>query len=446
MRLHVYVKGEPVAQLYRHQDNYAIRYSTEASPKDFVSLTMPVREEPWMWPRDLHPFFRQNLPEGFLLEVIREEFGPLLDGTDLSLLAVIGGAGIGRVTVAPEGGQPGGELDPLDLKTLLHQDVSTQHFAELVRYYARAAISGAVPKFLAPEVSSAQTPVGKQTLRTSRHIIKGSDKQTPYLGFNEHYTMRVLARLDVARVAKTTMSDDGRVLVVDRFDVNENGMTAYGVEDACSLLGFPPHEKYRPSTEQVLNATKPYISSAKWRQQAEHFGWLILTNYVVRNADCHSKNVALLYSNIDDVVYTPVYDIVTTQAYPRFASNPPGLSVDGRKTWAPGKTLERFFNTRLGIPPRRYREMVEALCDSAVSTGKEVVEAAKNEPRWHWIAKQMLNAWNEGMATVRSAKPQAELKGLTPILEAAGFSDSDKPESTRDVIGRSELLAPSRKS
>ncbi|CAG9250519.1 hypothetical protein PUN4_1530004 [Paraburkholderia unamae] len=58
----------------------------------------------------------------------------------------------------------------------------------------------------------------------------------------------------------------------------------------------------------------------------------------------------------------------------------------------------------------------------------------------------MLHAWNEGMGTVRSAKPQAELKGLTPILEAAGFSDSDKPESTRDVIGRSELLAPAKKS
>jgi hypothetical protein len=29
---------------------------------------MPVREEAWKWPRDLHPFFRQNLPEGFLLD------------------------------------------------------------------------------------------------------------------------------------------------------------------------------------------------------------------------------------------------------------------------------------------------------------------------------------------------------------------------------------------
>jgi serine/threonine-protein kinase HipA len=67
---------------------------------------MPVREEPWKWPRDLHPFFRQNLPEGFLLDVVREEFGPYLDGTDLSLLAVVGGMGIGRVTITPEGARP----------------------------------------------------------------------------------------------------------------------------------------------------------------------------------------------------------------------------------------------------------------------------------------------------------------------------------------------------
>ncbi|WP_321951321.1 type II toxin-antitoxin system HipA family toxin [Paraburkholderia bannensis] len=441
MRLHVHVKGKLVAHLYREADDYAMRYVADTIADDFVSLTMPVRGDAWVWPRDLHPFFRQNLPEGFLLQVIREEFGPYLDGTDLSLLAVIGGSGIGRVTVTSEGAAPGGELEPLDLKSLLHDDMTTAHFAELVRYYARAAISGAVPKFLAPEVPSNHAPVGKQTLRTSRHIIKGSDEQTPYLGFNEHYSMQVLARLGVARVANTTMSDDGRVLVVDRFDVDEQGTPVYGVEDACSLLGLPPHEKYRPSTEQVINATKPYISAANWRQEAEQLGWLLITNYVVRNADCHSKNIALLYSGVDDVIFTPAYDIVTTEAYPRFANNPPGLSVDGRKTWTAGKTLERFLNTRLGIPPRRYREMVEALCDSAVSTGKDIVEAAKNETRWQWVAKQMLHAWNDGMASLRSAKPQVALRELTPVIEAAGFSDADKSDNGKEVIGRSELLA-----
>lgn len=67
-----------------------LKYLPGAELEDFVSLTMPVREQAWRWPRDLFPFFRQNLPEGYLLGVIREEFSPLLDGTDLSLLGVVG--------------------------------------------------------------------------------------------------------------------------------------------------------------------------------------------------------------------------------------------------------------------------------------------------------------------------------------------------------------------
>lgn len=79
--------------------------------------------------------------------------------------------------------------------------------------------------------------------------------------------MRVLDRLGVARVAKVRMSDDGRVLIVDRFDVDESGAPIYGVEDACGLLGLPPHEKYMPSTEKVLGATRAYLRGADMREQ-----------------------------------------------------------------------------------------------------------------------------------------------------------------------------------
>jgi len=118
MKLDVQVRGKNVAKLYREGDEYLLKYVSGALATDFVSLAMPVREDAWRWPRDLHPFFRQNLPEGYLLNIIREEFGPLLDGTDLSLLAVIGGAGIGRVTVTPEGAVPGEELQPLQIEQL----------------------------------------------------------------------------------------------------------------------------------------------------------------------------------------------------------------------------------------------------------------------------------------------------------------------------------------
>jgi serine/threonine-protein kinase HipA len=442
--LDVHVGGKTVAKLYRERDNYVLRYLPAAAAADFVSLTMPVREEPWKWPRDLHPFFRQNLPEGYLLGVIREEFGPLLDGTDLSLLAVVGGTGIGRVTVTPEGAAPGAPLKPLDIEGLLTAETSAQEFASLVRHYARAAISGAVPKFIGPDEAGAQTMApGKSTFRTGRYIIKGSDDKTPFLGFNEFYSLRVLARLHVAPVAQARMSADGRLLIVDRFDLDEAGVPRAGLEDACSLLGLPPHEKYVPSMEEVLRATRAYIPSSSVRVQLEQLGWHLITNYVVRNADCHAKNIALYYTERADVGYTPVYDIVTTQAYPRYARNPPGLSIEGRKTWAPGRSLEQFFKTRLGIPPRDYNQMVERVCESAVEVGRELILAAKNDERWRAIAKQMAHVWNDGMASLRSVKGEKRYRALTEEITAAGFSDPVPPEPPQ-VIGRAELLATPR--
>ncbi len=444
MKLDVQVRGKRMAQLYRESDEYALKYLPEAT--DFVSLTMPVRETSWNWPRDLHPFFRQNLPEGFLLNIIREDFGRHLDGTDLSLLALVGGSGIGRVTVTPEGAAPSVSVEPLQLDALLKSEISPEKFAELVRQYARAAISGAMPKFIAPEEDPAKTgTTGRATLRTGRYIVKGSDEKTPFLGFNEFHSMRVLERLNVVPVAKTRMSDDGNVLIVERFDLDEVGAPVFGVEDACSLLGMPPHEKYAPSMEQVVKATRAYFPTGSATAQLERLGWLIITNYVVRNADCHSKNIALYYTSTSDVAYTPAYDIVTTQAYPRFAENPPGLSIEGRKTWAPGRSLEFFFKARLGIAPRDYARMVERVCESAVETGQEMIEAAKNEPRWHGITKQMVYAWDEGMASLRSVRRDVKYRGLKADIEAARFSEPDPPIRAQ-AVGRSELMAgPSRR-
>ncbi len=440
MKLDVHVSGRKVAQLYRDRDEYVMKYLPGTAETDFVSLTMPVREEPWRWPRDLHPFFRQNLPEGFLLGVIREEFGRHLDGTDLSLLALVGGSGIGRVAVTPEGATPGVHLAPLHPESLLKSETSPAQFEALVREYARSAISGAVPKFIAPEATSNDKVVtGKATLRMGSYIVKGSDDKTPFLGFNEFHSMRVLERLNVMSVAKTQMSDDGNVLVVSRFDMDGAGTPAFGVEDACSLLGLPPHEKYAPSMEQVLKATRVYLPQGSASAQLQRLGWLIITNYVVRNADCHSKNIALYYTGISDVAYSPAYDIVTTQAYPRYAENPPGLAIEGRKTWAPGKSLEKFFKARLGVAPREYAEMVERVCESAVEVGREMIEAAKNEPRWHDIAKQMTNAWDDGMASLRSVGSEKKYRELRPYIEAARFS-APAPAERPEPIGQSELM------
>lgn len=46
MKLDVQVCGKTVAQLYRERDEYVLKYLPATDPADFVSLTMPVRDEP----------------------------------------------------------------------------------------------------------------------------------------------------------------------------------------------------------------------------------------------------------------------------------------------------------------------------------------------------------------------------------------------------------------
>ena len=100
------------------------------------------------------------------------------------------------------------------------------------------------------------------------------------------------------------------VLLVERFDVDENGVPLRGVEDLCGLLGLPPNEKYSPSTEQVVRR-RARISRASAGRERPAPARLILSTYVVRNADCHAKNIALMYTGAGDVEFTPAYDMVT---------------------------------------------------------------------------------------------------------------------------------------
>jgi serine/threonine-protein kinase HipA len=442
MNLVVFVQGRRVAHLLRERDQYVLQYESGVAPADFVSLTMPVQASPWLWPRDLHPFFRQNLPEGYLLSILREVLGSALDGTDLSLLAVVGRNSIGRVAVTPPQMHHPGPEEPLDLQALLHEDFSPQFFDDLVRRYARSAVSGVVPKFLSPEASEESRETGgRATLRTARYLVKGSGN-LPYLAFNEHYTLRVLARLNKVPVAHTQLSDDGQVLLVERFDVDVQGIPTHGLEDACSLLGLPPHEKYAPSMERVLKATAAYLSDDIHQAQLERLGYHLLTNFVVRNADCHAKNIALYYTSLDDVAFTPVYDLVTTQAYDGFRDSTPGLSIEGRKSWSPGKTVPHFFASRLGIPSRRYAQMLEELCDSAVEVGRELAKLAASEQRWRGIIKNMLYAWDRGMNDVRTSNSTVS---LAPVIREAGFSHYDKP-ALAPRAGESPLLAKRRSS
>lgn len=75
-------------------------------------------------------------------------------------------------------------------------------------------------------------------MQTRKHIIKGSSARLPYAALNEHLCMQVMAKLQPT--ARTEISNDGKALVVHRFDVDDRGHPHYGMEDFCALLGMRP--------------------------------------------------------------------------------------------------------------------------------------------------------------------------------------------------------------
>lgn len=439
MSLSVYVLGREVATLEAVGDfKSSLVYRDTVAPEDFISLTMRVRQDPYIWDDVLHPVFQMNLPEGYLLQVLQEQFGPHIGASPMALLSVIGRNMIGRIQVAPPGANPGEPASSVDVASLLQGDNSEEAFAELVRQHATSGVSGVVPKFLDSEAGSLPlAPHRKGTLLTHRHIIKGSSRRLPFVSLNEHLCMQVTRR--VMPAAMTEVSRDGQALVVDRFDVDENGALLWGMEDFCALLGLRPAAKYETTWERIAKAVRDHVPVAHRTDVFRQMATLLLLTFALRNADCHAKNVALRYTTREDVHLAPAYDMITTAAYPDYANNPPAISFMGRKTWDPGKSLQTFITATFGVPVREQTDIVDRIGTAMTEVAPHVRDATLEHPAFAETGKRMLLAWHEGLTGLRGKRTCAP--GEAELGKAfAGSSDPRPTKPGRSVIGRSDLV------
>jgi serine/threonine-protein kinase HipA len=434
MKLAVHILGKPVAMLESLGDfRSVLTYDPTAEAVDFVSLTMPVRTESWVWDDSLHPVFRMNLPEGYLLHVLEEQFGPHIGASPMALLSVVGRNMIGRVQVAPPGSDLSEPVSPLDVGELLQGDNSEEAFSALVRKYATSGVSGVVPKFLDAEKIPRLSKYNKATLFSRSHIIKGSSKNLPYVALNEHLGMQVAGK--VVPTARTEISRDGRALVVHRFDVDEKGRPARALEDFCALLGMRPAAKYETTWERIGKAVRDHVPGPRQRETFRQLAATLLLTHALRNADCHSKNLALLYTSREDVRLAPVYDMLTTCIYADCKDSPPGISFMGKKTWKPGKSLGKFLASDFGIPPREQAVLIEQISDAVSDTAPKVREAMDEHPGFRQLGKRLLQAWSEGVQSLRDKRAFA-MPGWTPGRAFEGFSDPPRLKATKRVIGR----------
>jgi serine/threonine-protein kinase HipA len=446
MKLSVYVLGREVAVLEPVGDfKSVLTYSSETASDDFVSLTMPVRTESYVWDDQLPPIFQMNLPEGYLLQVLQELFGPHIGADPIALLSVIGRNMVGRIQVAAAGALLEEPAKPIEVAELLRGDNSEEAFVELVRQHATSGVSGVLPKFLdtQTEVLPATTagvkfqPHKKVSMLTRRHIIKGSSSRLPFAALNEYLCMQVVGR--VVPAARTEVSRDGNALVVYRFDVDEQGQPLWGMEDFCALLGLRPAAKYDTTWERIARAVRDHVTGEHQYETFRRLAATLLLAYALRNADYHAKNLALLYTSRRDAHLSPAYDFLTTNVYAGYQYNPPGIAFLGKKTWTPGKNLVKFITSTFGISAKEQSLLLESISDAIADVVPLVREKMEEQADFRELGKRILLAWHEGITGLRDRRVYAA--GEWPagkIFE--GISDPPRLRNPRTTLGRSPLL------
>jgi serine/threonine-protein kinase HipA len=365
----------------------------------------------------------------------------------VALLSVIGRNMVGRMQVAALGAVLDEPAKPIEVAQILKGNNSEEAFSRLVREHARSGVSSVLPKFLDTEVQQRQQheefgPHKKATLFTHHHIIKGSSPRLPYATANEHLCMQVAAK--VTESAKTELSLDGNVLVVHRFDVDENGKPFRAMEDFCALLGLRPQNKYETTWERIAKAVRDHVDGRYQYETFQKLSSILLMTFALRNADCHPKNLALLYTSREDARLAPVYDFFTTSVYTGYRDNPPGIMFGGKKTWLPGKTLARFITANFGIPDREQKLMVEKISDAIADTAPAVRELMVSIDGFNHTGKRMLATWSDGVNYLRDSRMYG-LGRWKSSKAFEGISDPPRLENPKTVIGRSELPAKPRK-
>ncbi|MDN8612098.1 type II toxin-antitoxin system HipA family toxin [Variovorax ginsengisoli] len=306
--LQLAVHGRPQALLAK-RSIYSLVYEAEAQHQ--VGLGLPIADRVFQ-DGDLFAALDMNLPEGYLFERILARFGKF-QVTKMHLLALMGAGAIGRVAYQLPGETPlgVGAAGLVSRDDLLAGGRSEALFEELVDAFMGpgTGLAGVQPKIMVPVADKAVVP-GPNV------IVKAEGPRYPGLSANEWLCLEA-ARHAGLPVPRADLSADGKLLVLDRFDILPDG-SRLGFEDIAAVMQLRVRErlssrKYIGSYEDVAAALR-LVCSEPAPALHQFFKLLVLT-VLLRNGDAHLKNFAVLYDD-DRVWPSPVYDQVTTVLYP----------------------------------------------------------------------------------------------------------------------------------
>lgn len=382
---------------------YEFRYLQTNPQQSAVALLMPPAQQLTWQDGDLFPPMDQNLPEGDLFMKIRDLF-PKQPMTPMHMLALVGRNGIGRLGYSLPDHSPAPMPRTMSKSELLGTAYTPEVFNDLVAAYLStgAGIAGMQPKIMVPD---------RPTIPIPSLIVKAASPAYPGLAANEFLCLTAAREAGIDTPA-FALSNDGQMLVLDRFDLvvhNDGRVERLGFEDIAALAGLRVRDilsdrKYQGSYQRIAELFRQLQLP---NDNLHRFFEQVAFSIMVRNGDAHLKNFGLLYRSPEQVWLAPMFDVVTTSiyTYTRYAGGP---ELEDRtlalklfagkhhtKAYPTKEELENFGHRVCGVskPARTLERIAQAM--------HSTMDKAKGDPRVpKALQEQMARAWEAGYGYV----------------------------------------------
>ncbi len=399
--LNVFIENQLAGNLFKSDLEHGVfyfGYDSQCPLQNAVSLTMPVVSDPYPYDykHQLHPIFDMNLPEGDLRRFLRNQFSKAVPNfDDLAFLKIIGQHQIGRLRFNSMDKNPV-SVPAQSVKELIVYDGAEGLFESLLnRYAVYSGISGVQPKVMIRD--SDDSDINRITHRDATHIVKAwNPSEYPQLAANEYFCMRAAlhAKLEVPNFE---LSDNGKFLIIERFDLGTDSDNYLGFEDFCVLNGKSSELRYESSYENITKRIKAFVSPEQVSVALESFFKILALSSAVKNGDAHLKNFGILYANTESSVrLSPAYDIVTTTPYIR--DDLIALTLGGTKAWPKEKALVKFARQHCNMTDSHAKELMGEVAEGMVKASYEMVDYIRHNDFFKNVGEAMLGEWDKGLS------------------------------------------------
>jgi serine/threonine-protein kinase HipA len=237
--------------------------------------------------------------------------------------------------------------------------------------------------------------------------VKAASPAYPGLAANEFLCL-MAAREAGIETPTFALSDDGQMLVLDRFDLvahDDGRVERLGFEDIAALAGLRVRDilsdrKYQGSYQRIAELLRQLQLP---NNNLHRFFDQVAFSIMVRNGDAHLKNFGLLYRSPQQVWLAPMFDVVTTSIY-KYTQYLGGPLLEDRtlalklfagkrqtKAYPTKKELENFGYRVCGVTqPARTLERIAQAMHSTLDKAKSDTRVPKT------LLKQMAQAWETG--------------------------------------------------